>query len=447
MAQPSRASPDLFGDDSEDDLWLNDVFEGENDPEVLQQVTSAVAEFQARDRPEPVQEVQPDVGIRSRANNKFQMSSSPDVLEIDSDDEDQFPAGQGGFLLTQDWNGLKTPVSAWNLSPEPEKKKPVARGEGKPSKPPGAKKRKRDRSLDSDNGAGSTLPIPGTAAASLSWVELLRQHQALLASKGKVNGRKFNKTALDLLNYCASKVTQHPGLFHDSSSLLDGSSKWQQTGPFPSTSSAALATAGAGGSKSPQWEGEKEALSEFRSLLLNAKEIQSEEMTARVVAYVEKGLPALLTADEKRDLLLKRSLAFVQELSPQLSLKMGPVIRSYVHQIFDTELENLFATIRMPERSARDKALQYRRMFTRFLDDRSCVTFACTNKALLGKLPPRDVWFLTFFAFVTSRRVRGDNLLQLGCSGTCVILFSLSLSLMLTQPNLTQPNLTRKLKR
>ena len=113
---------------------------------------------------------------------------------------------------------------------------------------------------------------------------------------------------------------------------------------------------------------------------------------------------------------------------------MGPVIRSYVHQIFDTELENLFATIRMPERSARDKALQYRRMFTRFLDDRSCVTFACTNKALLGKLPPRDVWFLTFFAFVTSRRVRGDNLLQLGCSGTCVILFSLSLSLSNVDP-------------
>ena len=82
MAQPARASPDLFGDDSEDDLWLNDVFEGENDPEVLQQVTSAVAEFQARDRPVPVQEVQPDEGIRSRANNKFQMSSSPDVLEI-----------------------------------------------------------------------------------------------------------------------------------------------------------------------------------------------------------------------------------------------------------------------------------------------------------------------------------------------------------------------------
>jgi hypothetical protein len=151
--------------------------------------------------------------------------------------------------------------------------------------------------------------------------------------------------------------------------------------------------------------------------LLNAKEIQSEEMVVRIVAFIQNGLPPLLTADEKRDLLLKRSLAFVQELSPQLSLKTGPVIRSYVNQIFDSHLDNLFAEIRMPEKSPKDKALQYRRMFCNFIDDQSCVSFACTNKALLGKLSARDVWFLTFFAFVTTRRVRGDNLLQLGCTG------------------------------
>ena len=265
-------------------------------------------------------------------------------------------------------------------------------------------------------------------AASLSWAELVRQHEVLLASKGKVNGRKFNKTALDLLNWCASKLKQNPSLLQDSGHLPDRSSEWQP-GPFPSTFSA-LVAGGAG--KTPLWEGEKEALSEFRALLLNAKEIQSKEMVARAVAYVKKGLPLLLTADEKRDMLLKRSLAIVQELSPQLSLKMGPVIRLYVNQFFDAQLDRLFAEIVMPEKPAREKAIQYRRMFCQCIDDRSCVTFACTSKSLLGRLSPRDVWFLTFFAFMTSRRVRGDNLLQLGCSGLSCIL-----SLLLKLPNLT----------
>ena len=405
----SLASPDLFGGvDSDDDLWLNEIFEGENDPEVLQQVVSAI-QSQAKDQPSQTGDVE----------NRDQ--SSEDVLELDSD-EDSFQAGQGGYVLTPShWNAYRTPVTTWNLSPvhlqeeekrpEPEKKKPLPRDKGEPSKPARATKRKRETSLESDGAV--SMPLPRSAAASLSWAELLHQHDALLASKGKVNGRKFNKTALDLLNWCASKVKQHPGLLENPGPLLDGANEWQP-GPIPSTSSAPEAGAA---SKTCDWEGEKEALSEFRSLLLNAKEIQSQEMIARVVAYIQKGLPPLLTADEKRDLLLKRSLAFVQELSPQLSLKTSPVIRSYVNQIFDAHLDNLFAEIRMPEKSARDKAIQYRRMFCRFIDDRSCVTFACTNKSLLGRLPPRDVWFLTFFAFVTSRRVRGDNLLQLGCVG------------------------------
>ena len=116
-------------------------------------------------------------------------------------------------------------------------------------------------------------------------------------------------------------------------------------------------------------------------------------------------------------MLLKRSIAFVAELSPQLSIKIAPVIRSCVARMFDSALENLFAEIRMPEMPLREKSLMYCRMLSNFLDHPECVSFAATNKSLLGRITPVDIWFLTFFACVTTRRMRGDNLLQLGCVG------------------------------
>ena len=73
--------------------------------------------------------------------------------------------------------------------------------------------------------------------------------------------------------------------------------------------------------------------------------------------------------------------------------------------------------------SLQEKAVMYCRMLSNFIDDPSCVTFATTNKQLLGKLLPVDVWFLTFFVFVTARRVRGDNLLMLGLVGECFSFF------------------------
>ena len=400
------ASADLFGDDDDDDdFWLNGDFE-----------TPARAPAEIRDPPKQrVEEV-----LRDAKDNA---AATSDVDE--EEDDDYFPAGQQFDFDDSAWSPVLTPAATWNSSPAPtdreddcreekqsgeekqqqqqqQHKKSKSRCKGEPAKPPGAKKRKHDGGSDAN-------PLPPFASC-LSWNELLRQHAALLGSKGKVNGRKFNKTALDLLNWCAENIKKRPDLLQNAGPLGDG--------PFASTSAANGAGAAAAIAQAPpNWEGEREALSEFRSLLLNAKEIQSEEMVVRIVAFIQNGLPPLLTADEKRDLLLKRSLAFVQELSPQLSLKTGPVIRSYVNQIFDSHLDNLFAEIRMPEKSPKDKALQYRRMFCNFIDDQSCVSFACTNKALLGKLSARDVWFLTFFAFVTTRRVRGDNLLQLGCTG------------------------------
>jgi len=225
------------------------------------------------------------------------------------------------------------------------------------------------------------------SASNNPWMSLVEAHQALLQSQSEDN---FNQRALDLLNQTMSMVTTH------------------HLGP---------AMAQCQSSSRLEWDHLKEALSEFRHLLLNSKEMASEELVERVVHYIGPTLSPLLSADEKREELQKKCLAFVHDLSPQLNLKIGPLIKSYISRQFGVGIEDLLAEVRLPEMSLKDKAQMYSRMLNNFLGDASSISFACSNRQLLGKLLPVDLWFLTFFAFVTTRRSRGDNLLMLGCVG------------------------------
>jgi len=226
-------------------------------------------------------------------------------------------------------------------------------------------------------------------AEIVSWPELLQHHATLLENKEHVSGRRFNKTALDLLNACVSLVKK--GI------------------PIPA-SPETLPEDG-------EWALQKEALSKFRTIILNEKEQVGEDLVQNVVNYIQQTLPPLLTADEKRETLLRKSTAFMQELSPALAIKTLPVIKSCVAQLFDSHMDQMFAEIVIPDMDIKEKALLYRRMLANFIDDERCVSFMTSNRQLLGKVKPKDVWFLTFFACVTARRARGDNLLQLGCCG------------------------------
>ena len=259
-----------------------------------------------------------------------------------------------------------------------------------PNKTPTKAKRSGKKNGASKAGSPTALPPP------LSRAEALGQYEELMANKGQMDTRRYNKMVHALLDSCIVLIKSQQGEVSNALTVMD-------PGNFNLPGS--------------DWSNEQESLSKFRELLLNSKEIVSEQLIARVIAYIQRGLPPLLTADEKKDMLLKRSLAFVAELSPQLCIKIAPVIRSHVARIFDSQLENLFAEIRMPEMPMREKSLVYCRMLSNFIDHPECVSFAATNKSLLGKISPVDIWFLTFFACVLSRRIRGDNLLQLGCVG------------------------------
>jgi hypothetical protein len=218
--------------------------------------------------------------------------------------------------------------------------------------------------------------------------QLIQEYTSLMMTKGKMDSRRFNKLAFALLDQCIKALQCTEGQASIKEPTI---SKYR--------------------------EDAKEAFGEFRLLLLNAKEMHSEILVQRVVSFIDKGLSSLLTSDERKEELQKKSLAFITELSPSMSIKIAPIIKSYISRQFGSDLEDLLAEVRLPEMSPKEKTLTYARMFKNFMDNPSCITFAATNKQLLGDLEPADVWFLTFFAFVTVRRSRGDNLLMLGLVG------------------------------
>jgi hypothetical protein len=235
-------------------------------------------------------------------------------------------------------------------------------------------------------------PVASTSATKTgpcSWSNIINEHQVLLSNKPNMDRRRFNKSVFMLLNKTISLAQQHLQQANSAS--------------IPHTVN--------------EWEDPKHIFAKFRKELLNPKEMKSEELVESVVAYVNQTLPSLLTADEHKEELQKKSLALLQDLSPQMSIKLAPIVKSYIVRQFGANIEDLLAEVHLPEMSLKEKTNMYTRMLNNFFSDVGCISFALSNRKLLGNLTPSDLWFLTFFAFVTARRCRGDNLLMLGCVG------------------------------
>ena len=237
-------------------------------------------------------------------------------------------------------------------------------------------------------GPSRGMVTPSAQANDMDWAAFIQEYDTLMMSKGKIDTRRFNMEAILLLNKCVATIRSMNGVY-------------------------AKPTQGPSFSEDPNGE----AFGEFRRLLLTAKDMASEVLVEKVVAFVNQGLSPLMTADERKEELQKKTISFISGLSPQMSIKTTPIVKSYIAQLFGSDLDDLLGEVRLPEMSLKEKTLIYTRMFENFFDRSQCVSFAATNKQLLGDLTPADVWFLTFFAFVTVKRSRGDNLLMLGCVG------------------------------
>jgi len=274
-----------------------------------------------------------------------------------------------------------------------------------------------NQELTNDNLIEPSSPVPSTSSGNImstvqppTWQSLLQAHQTLLHNKTHMDKRKFNKQVFELL--CQTMFCIN---YHVQTSSMSVQQQQQPPTPPPTTT-----TTSPGYQSHTDWGHLKEALSNFRESLLNDKEVESEQLVEQVVTFISRTLSPLLTADEKREELQKKCVAFVQELSPQLSIKVGPIIKCYIARKFGASIDDLLAEVHLPEMAVQEKTKMYTRMLNNFLGDTGCLSFACSNRQLMGNILPVDLWFLTFFSFVTARRCRGDNILMLGCSGETI---------------------------
>ncbi len=140
-------------------------------------------------------------------------------------------------------------------------------------------------------------------------------------------------------------------------------------------------------------------------------------MVAKILDHVEQRLPVNMSADEKRQALFRGIMDKLNKLSASLQIRLGPIAKSLMQFCQNRDMNELFAEVQLPELNLKEKSFLYSRMLFKLLDDPAYISYTTTNPKLLGSVPPKDVWFLTFFSFVTCKRTKGDNLLQLGCSG------------------------------
>ena len=108
---------------------------------------------------------------------------------------------------------------------------------------------------------------------------------------------------------------------------------------------------------------------------------------------------------------VKKKLASV---SVTLSHRTAPLVEILMEKKLGEVMESNFVSITVPDQDSKNMVTSYQECFETWVDDGNRVHFRAMNTTLLGKLSAKDVFILTFFSQCTNRRVKNDNVLQLG---------------------------------
>ncbi len=71
---------------------------------------------------------------------------------------------------------------------------------------------------------------------------------------------------------------------------------------------------------------------EYRSRILNAREVRAEELVAKIKSVVEAQIPSDLAPDKKRQMQEKAVLAKIDSAFSCLKLKLAPLKKAYMNQ-------------------------------------------------------------------------------------------------------------------
>ena len=156
-------------------------------------------------------------------------------------------------------------------------------------------------------------------------------------------------------------------------------------------------------------------VSDLKSLI-TAREIVTESFLKDVVDSLPDppNSSAVEMAKAWKDEARKR----IGDLSVTLSHRVQPIVHLMLEQKLANSMDKSFSTIQTVEPPMYDMVIKYRNCFNTWVDADACVSFKATNTKLLGNLNTKDAYILTFFAFLTCKRAKNDNLLQLGLVGS-----------------------------
>lgn len=107
----------------------------------------------------------------------------------------------------------------------------------------------------------------------------------------------------------------------------------------------------------------------------------------------------------------------ITNLSVTLSHRVQPIVNLLLEQKLSNSIDKQFVTVAAVEHDLLDMVNKYRKCFNIWVDAVRCVSFKATNTLLLGKVHAKDMYILTFFSFLTCKRSKFDNVLQLGMVG------------------------------
>ena len=140
---------------------------------------------------------------------------------------------------------------------------------------------------------------------------------------------------------------------------------------------------------------------------------------------------AAAATDDAHQSMVTNAIAKLTEISPILAHRFMPILKEYIGHLQQQELNLQFAHVtnenieqqqqhgnqQQQQQFLSSMSLKYKNCFNTFIDAKECVSIKALDTKLLGKLDPKDVYILTLWAMATCKRQKGDNILQLVCSG------------------------------
>jgi hypothetical protein len=150
---------------------------------------------------------------------------------------------------------------------------------------------------------------------------------------------------------------------------------------------------------------------------MSEREQKLEQFLKKIIDELSTHGSEMQSATELAHLWKDEALQKISCYGVTLFHKLQPLVQLLIDQKLTKKLNDSFVTIATLTMSQFDMASRYQCCFNAWIDAEAHVTFKATNKRLLGNISPKDMFILTFFIFCTCRRVKNDNLLQLGLVG------------------------------